>query len=316
MREGKAVFHITAELMKEGGSFKSWKTRWFVVDDTSINYYKDKETWMEGPVAGNPPRPQGNILFSDVLDITCHENSSLCTNINHRPKNATSDCCLHILTKMRTYNVVGFEHYNHCTLWVQRLKLCLRLNNVKRKAKRLLKEQSSEEGFQSTAELESLLDLDVEQALTGAKFLGKLKKEKKSKSKRETASDTEQDGDNSKVDLSFNSASISISWYEESQKRPKSQMVDPVEMAAKGSELTFEGLQAKLEQIKEEDAVQLGKELLKEFEKEGTLMTFLEVMIQQNPKNFIRQACDISDFSVAKLGGLQKISSIIEEFDK
>ena len=61
-RQGKAIFHIAGELVKQGGSVKNWKTRWyslfssyvrFVVDDSCINYFKDVQEWESGPVEGD-----------------------------------------------------------------------------------------------------------------------------------------------------------------------------------------------------------------------------------------------------------------------
>ena len=55
---------------------------------------------------GAPSKPQGSISFLDVLDITAHDDPSKCTNIKERPKKS-GQYCLHLLTKDRTFNILG-----------------------------------------------------------------------------------------------------------------------------------------------------------------------------------------------------------------
>jgi len=121
-RTGKAIYNIAGEFTKQGGSYKSWKTRWFVVDDSSVSYYKEKSEWENGPLLGVPKTPQGVIPFAEILDITKHDEPSKCTGITNRPKGAAGQFCLHVLTKARTFNIIGFQTEQDSQQWLTVLK--------------------------------------------------------------------------------------------------------------------------------------------------------------------------------------------------
>jgi len=139
LREGKAIYHIAGEFTKQGGGRKSlnWKNRWFVVSDTAISYYKDKKTWENGPVQGLPAQPQGAIEFSDISDVITHGDRCI---LEKKPKALEKTLCLHIVTTQRTYNILGFETHNVMTKWTEILQFALRVYNVKKMAKKWLRE--------------------------------------------------------------------------------------------------------------------------------------------------------------------------------
>ena len=53
-KTGAVAYNLAGEFTKQGGSYKTWKSRWFVCDDSKISYFKDKKEWETGPVAGVP----------------------------------------------------------------------------------------------------------------------------------------------------------------------------------------------------------------------------------------------------------------------
>jgi len=68
-----------------------------------------------------------------------------------------------------------------------------------------------------------------------------------------------------------------------------------------------------------ETALKLVKYLLKQFDKNGQLVKLMMELVRDNPKEFIHKATDVSNFNVAKLGGVKKIEKILEKhpiFDK
>lgn len=72
----------------------------------------------------------------------------------------------------------------------------------------------------------------------------------------------------------------------------------------------------RLKEVSNEEAVELAKSLLRDFEKEGTLVKLMSALIGEDPKQFIHNVCDISDFRVAKFGGLKKMEKVLNDFDK
>eukprot|EP01119_Soliformovum_irregulare_P003952 TRINITY_DN14981_c0_g1_i1.p1 TRINITY_DN14981_c0_g1~~TRINITY_DN14981_c0_g1_i1.p1 ORF type:complete len:374 (-),score=82.45 TRINITY_DN14981_c0_g1_i1:55-1176(-) len=149
-RTGKAVYMLAGHFFKQGGAVKSWKDRWFVVDDTVITYYKDKKEWESGPVQGNPAKPQGTIPFSEVTKIyRCK--SALCQEIKHedRPKKGTQ--CLHIKNQDRTYHLVGFQDTESVNKWIDGLTYIWTAYAVRRDAKKYLREKAAHRAAEDAA---------------------------------------------------------------------------------------------------------------------------------------------------------------------
>jgi len=256
MRTGKAIYFIAASLTKEGGQHKSWKMRWFVVDDSSIKYFKDKAEWESGPVTGSPAHPQGEIFFNDILDITAHSDSSKCTNIRHRPKTMMNNTpfCLHILTKDRTFNVIGFTSLEHNQEWLKTLKLALRLATIKRNVKNYLRKGS----------------------IGGSK-----------------------DGD----DRSKRN-SVEITRSEDEGRSSVSEMLE-------SGKMTAELLREYLSEVEDDTALVLTKSLLKSYSKKEIHKLVL-ALVRDNPKQFLINVSDISDFKIARFQALQKIEDLIK----
>jgi len=142
-RTGNAIYRLSGIFSKQGGSYKSWKERYFVVDDTAITYYKDKKEWENGPVKGVPSKSQGVIEFNTITGITkC--GTMVCQNehVKHdsRPKKGTH--CLHIaITEGRTYNMVGFDK-DTLDEWIKVLKLAINIYQFKKTLKKWIKENA------------------------------------------------------------------------------------------------------------------------------------------------------------------------------
>eukprot|EP01114_Cavostelium_apophysatum_P016829 TRINITY_DN4864_c0_g1_i1.p1 TRINITY_DN4864_c0_g1~~TRINITY_DN4864_c0_g1_i1.p1 ORF type:complete len:535 (+),score=158.40 TRINITY_DN4864_c0_g1_i1:88-1692(+) len=279
-RQGLAVYHIAGELTKEGGSYKSWKTRWFVVDDTSICYYKEKEVWDRGPVIGAPIRPQGIISFADILDITRHEATSKCTNIVNRPK-GLQPFCLHILTKTRTFNVLGFENEKDAQKWHDALKVGLRLYNVKKNVKGVLRDHRSSINVLSSDKLRKALELKLD----------------KTKTEHEMLLGSPLETRDNKVDLLKSAKAYT---KKESEFRVPQQRF-----------FTYENLREKLEDMTEEDVSQLALKTLQDYAAEGTLAELILTLIQENPKDFLFNLANISDFQISKFGGFEKLKKLL-----
>jgi len=139
-RNGKAVYHIAGSFMKQGGGKKSlnWKTRWFVVSDSQICYYKEKKDWENGPVQGSPAQPKGSIEFSEITEVSSHPNF-LCP-AEKKPKSMDKTLCLHVVTPTRTYNMMGFESKEQTDIWINTIQFALRCYSVKKDAKRWLRD--------------------------------------------------------------------------------------------------------------------------------------------------------------------------------
>lgn len=71
--------------------------------------------------------------------------------------------CLHVLTKDRTYNIVGFKDNEMQREWLTTLKNILRTYLVKKSAKKLLKDHTSKLRQMSIFSLEKYLELDLEE---------------------------------------------------------------------------------------------------------------------------------------------------------
>jgi len=180
--------------------------------------------------------------------------------------------------------------------------------------------------------LESQLDLDLSQTLVGAKFVSKIKKDKKSKKAKDTHSDSEQMDSSSMLIISGESPADSdlsiLSSKVTTPGTPTNNSNTPqiVEVSRKSfidflprsnqKNLSYDELCTRLSDLSNEETAQLAKVLLKEFAKEDTLLKVMSILIQEDPKQFIRQACDISDFKLAKFGGLSKMGKLIEDYDK
>lgn len=57
----------------------------------------------------------------------------------------------------------------------------------------------------------------------------------------------------------------------------------------------------------------MTKLLLKEFEKEGTLIKLILTLIKNDPKQFLHNITNISNFDIAKFGGLKKLDKILNK---
>eukprot|EP01119_Soliformovum_irregulare_P000371 TRINITY_DN10259_c0_g1_i1.p1 TRINITY_DN10259_c0_g1~~TRINITY_DN10259_c0_g1_i1.p1 ORF type:complete len:506 (-),score=159.16 TRINITY_DN10259_c0_g1_i1:35-1552(-) len=419
-RNGKAIYHIAGDLTKQGGSIKTWKNRWVVVDDTSISYYKDKADWELGAVQGGKARPKGAILLNDVLEITMHSDATKCSSINSRPKGLTNDTCLHVLTKTRTYNIVGFLSSDIQQEWVKTLKTALRLYNVKKKSKKFLNGQrfplysahilsqysdfleidvpkmdvlswrprlrdaaakatnqgdarrKDDHKFLTVGPVRDVDELAKIRKSSSQQSLGRNSAENSPKSPRDSGSDSGELGENSKkshrrsvteVTIFARSPEAIARFQKNDEISPETVVQSPVENSPKTPEnrprtqthaegdgfhkttrwkvpvdivdqrtsvmgakidfsidpkkdLTFDELGVRMRDVSNEEASALCKRLLKSFEKEGSLVKVMAALASQNPTQFIHDLTDISNFEVAKFGGLSKMSQLLQEFDK
>lgn len=91
----------------------------------------------------------------------------------------------------------------------------------------------------------------------------------------------------------------------------------PINFSNEGKEeFTSEDLAARLKEMSDEEAAILMKNLLKDFEAEGSLVKLIAALNAGDPKKFIQDATNLADFKVAKLGGLKKMEKVLKDFDK
>jgi len=146
MKDGKAAYHVAGNYMKHGGSYKSWKARFFVCDDTKVSYYKDQQEWEKGPVAGVPKEPQGFVDYADIVSVSTHD-GFVCEELSgKRPKGTEATYCLHVVTLDRTYNLIGFASKDETEKWVSKLRFAVKCHNVKKRGKSYLKQNKSRFG--------------------------------------------------------------------------------------------------------------------------------------------------------------------------
>jgi len=260
-----------------------------VADDTTISYYKEKSDWSEGPACGIASKPQGVINFSQIFEITHHEDPAKCTNISNRyPKNATH-FCLHILTKERTFNIVGFASEKDAQRWTETLKLALRFYNIRKNAKKILRDRSEGVEVLSTEKLRKTMEIPFdkneieEQMLFGPN-------EKQEKKRSPTGNDLQKSIKS--YNKNENGEHITI---RESHKAP----------------LTYSELGTILEEMDENKASSLTKQLLRKIEEEGELVNLMFTLFQNDPKDFLYNLANISDFEVARFGGFDKLKQLL-----
>jgi hypothetical protein len=136
-RTGLSVYRLAGTFVKQGGNVKTWKSRWFVCSDTNLYYYKDKKDWENGPVKGNPAPPQGSIEFSEIVRVSAHMDF-ICELIESRPKKSEKTYCLHLHTKDRIYNMLGFESKELTEKWLSTITFAVRTHHLKKEAKKFL----------------------------------------------------------------------------------------------------------------------------------------------------------------------------------
>jgi len=80
-------------------------------------------------------------------------------------------------------------------------------------------------------------------------------------------------------------------------------------------ELTFDTLGSIMRDVDDEMARQFAKQLLRQFEREGLLVKLVLSLIHDDPKQFLHNVTDPSDFSRTKFGGRKKMAPIIDEWE-
>jgi len=79
------------------------------------------------------------------------------------------------------------------------------------------------------------------------------------------------------------------------------------------NELTYQILQMKLKEASDDMAMNYMKQVLKQFEEEKTLRKLIKVLYEDDPKGFLLKVGDVSDFKLAKFGGLKKLDAIMPQ---
>eukprot|EP00005_Dracoamoeba_jomungandri_P001666 CAMPEP_0174251648 /NCGR_PEP_ID=MMETSP0439-20130205/1398_1 /TAXON_ID=0 /ORGANISM="Stereomyxa ramosa, Strain Chinc5" /LENGTH=1738 /DNA_ID=CAMNT_0015332009 /DNA_START=91 /DNA_END=5307 /DNA_ORIENTATION=+ len=97
-RKKKDIVH-KGYLIKQGGSYKNWKKRWFTMSPTFINYYSNSR---QNTV------PLGAILLSDIVTVTAESKGG-------------KDNCFGIYTKHRTYYLVA-RNEKEMLAWIEAIK--------------------------------------------------------------------------------------------------------------------------------------------------------------------------------------------------
>jgi len=75
--------------------------------------------------------------------------------------------------------------------------------------------------------------------------------------------------------------------------------------------LTYSELGTLLEEMDENKASSLTKQLLRKIEEEGELVNLMFTLFQNDPKDFLYNLANISDFEVARFGGFDKLKQLL-----
>jgi len=139
-KQGKAVYQCSGEFLKQGTMLKSsYKQYFVVVEESTMNLYKSKKDWENGPVVGVRKVAPHSVTFSEVQSIcACKlEGNAECTVLKS-PKYTTH--CLHVIRAEKPIHLFltqegttqDFEEF------ATTLKFAHRMYRVKREVKNVL----------------------------------------------------------------------------------------------------------------------------------------------------------------------------------
>jgi len=133
-------FRLAGSFFKQGGKFKSWKDRWFVVGDESIMYFKDRKDFEVGP-GKKGWNTRGSIDYADITNFTSC-NSEICQDPHvksNRPRKGTY--CIHVHTATRNYPILGFAKED-TDIWINTLKQVHKKFDLRRKTLEWVRQNS------------------------------------------------------------------------------------------------------------------------------------------------------------------------------
>mmetsp|Transcript_13094 Transcript_13094/g.17978 ORF Transcript_13094/g.17978 Transcript_13094/m.17978 type:complete len:381 (+) Transcript_13094:148-1290(+) len=142
-RNGFAVYRLSGEFWKEGGEVKSWKHRYFVLDDSYLCYYSGAKEWEAGPVKGAQAKPKGIIELWEIRDVSIH-NTTACPTVPKKPPKTEDTYCLHIQTAQRLYNILGFSSKEQAEKWMNAINFAVKFQRILKTLKVVLKDPKND----------------------------------------------------------------------------------------------------------------------------------------------------------------------------
>jgi len=348
-RTGDAVYKVAGQFFKQGGSYKSWKDRWFVIDDTAVTYYKEKKDWESGPVLGKPFPPQGSIPFHDIISFSRCD-SQICAFVSEVDRPAKGTLCLHIHTLDRIYHVLGFVDKAQLDKWQTMLEFARKSYNLQREAKKWLRAhvelKLKDESIQRTRLFRSHSidkDLKIGEGLTkkrpsSTELVLQDQGELRSDSERESiemqlktaapkaekvlgiSGGSQIHTDRRKGDSFRKSINPELAKSDDEGEAPpkprmhsmrfnKAEESSPVPKR-KDTALSQQGLKTKLQSMKDDDIKELLSIFLKEYEKESQLKDVLLTFLYKEKSFPVFFLNSLSDEDFQKFKPMQKLNNI------
>lgn len=322
-RMGNAVYRICGEYVKQGGGYKSWKKRFFVVDDSTVSYFRNRKEWELGPVSGQSKgKPQGTIMFAQISQISAHSFSpgAPCPLIQGVPAKLIGTSCIHLHTPDRTFNMVtspDAPQADHTNM-MNALNAALRAYKVKRDAKDATKKKNSiimELEEKSWKPIPAAAEKGVQQEKKpkrvqvgwgdeqGKKFVTIIPRE--TSKFPEWSDDDASDGEDEFYHDEPSTATATGKGTKPEPKRVIAEVQEP-------EEWNVQTLKNRLSTMNEYQVMKVTRNVLKEYEQEGRLRQLFQCMVADDPQGYIMKLCSVENFEMAKFGMLHKLANHLE----
>jgi hypothetical protein len=80
--------------------------------------------------------------------------------------------------------------------------------------------------------------------------------------------------------------------------------------------LTPDELAHQLQQLEDRAAKSMAKKILKQFQQDGNLVSLIMALVEEDPRQFLMNVSDVSDWNRAKFGGLKKVQHLLANTHK
>jgi len=136
-RNGKVVYRVCGDFMKQSENEKSWNKRFWILDDSTIRYFKSKKDWENGPVLGNHKISEVSLPLSEIRDVNSHGKNCPLLKSAGKMKNFN---CFHFRTSSRNYCLISLPEMEQKEFdnWVDTFNLVLRTYHLKKDVKTIL----------------------------------------------------------------------------------------------------------------------------------------------------------------------------------
>jgi len=319
-RYGKAIYHYCGDFVKEGGGYKTWKKRFFVVDDTSIAYFKHKRDWESVAVQGSKGKPNGRISFAEIYELSSHDPHMECPLIKFsaRPTKLKCSGCIHLHTRDRIYNILTVpDQINTAKDLANILKGVVRSYKAKKDVKMITKKKTNIlDLIDNTNNNNLVVNVKHLTADTSGSILSNSKGKYPSDKLLSKKSINWKDTDDEKLAEYIprgKSQYPDEPWSDNDDGEEEESFEDMKSEDNKGEfeEITYDKLKDKLREMNEEKRTKLMKKILKEYEKEGKLVGFILALMEEDSQKYLLKLSGVDNFQIAKFGALQKMSSFL-----